>query len=607
MKLATFVAQDQERFGLILPHPATGELWVFDPQVSEDRLHFYASRQTSPFLNSRPRFLEKQPWPKQLTDFLTLGEDGMNAARRLQDYLQRFLEQSDQALLAGAGFPLDQVRLRAPIPRPRLLFGLVQNSPTFVRNNPDRFVVNMYPQGHQRPQGSLVGPGEVVYVTEEMKTFNWTPEPGIIIGRQGRDVPVTEAHHYIAGYTLVMDLVHDRYTDQLKEEAGGEMDWFEDATGSWLGKKSDTLCGMGPFLTTPDEVGNPYDLMLYTRQSGWLRDRAHTGSMVIGYERLISWLSSFMTLYPGDVIHMGTMAVDGLPITADMPFTAGDYIEGELEKVGALRLPVVLADQDDWRPVEEPSRNIHPIPAVRDLIDTGKTAITTTDWSPEKARHFWTVFANYQAAPEVEGLAIRPSPRVLNNPGSALAKSKSEVSIPSRTSTLTVGVELAFVLRRLAYRVTEGDADEYILGYTPMIVLRDSSFADPIRFPATLQEANLPTVYARWADGFNVLNSDLVNLKPADIRGRATQLSVPNVGEISGNTDEYVLLAPQILAFLTQEITLFPGDVVTLGRTRELLALPVADALETFAAVATIEALGEISGTFYRSAIPRNS
>ncbi len=64
MKLATFVAQDQERFGLILPHPATGELWVFDPQVSEDRLHFYASRQTSPFLNSRPRFLEKQPWPK---------------------------------------------------------------------------------------------------------------------------------------------------------------------------------------------------------------------------------------------------------------------------------------------------------------------------------------------------------------------------------------------------------------------------------------------------------------------------------------------------------------------------------------------------------------
>jgi len=195
----------------------------------------------------------------------------------------------------------------------------------------------------------------------------------------------------------------------------------------------------------------------------------------------------------------------------------------------------------------------------------------------------------------------------LNNPSSALAVSMSEVSIPSRTSTLTVGVELAFVLRQLAYRVTEEDAAEYILGYTPMIVLRDSSFAESIRFPATLQEANLPTVYARWADGFNVLNSDLVALKPSDIRGRAMQLSVPNVGELNGNTDEYVLLAPQILAFLTQEITLFPGDVVTLGRTSELLVLPAADAPETFAATATIEGLSETSGTFHRSAISRNT
>ena len=239
----------------------------------------------------------------------------------------------------------------------------MQNSPTFVRNNPNRFVVNMYPQGHQRPQGSLVGPGQPVYVTEAMKSFNWTPEPGIIIGHQGRNIPIEEAHHFIAGYTIVMDLVHDRYTNQLLEANGGKLDWFEDATGSWLGKKSDTMAGMGPYLTTPDEVGNPYDLLLYTRQSGWLRDRASTGAMLIGYERLISWLSSFVTLYPGDVIHMGTMAVDGMPITADMPFMAGDYIEGELEKVGVLRLPVVLADQEDWRPVVPAHKRVNPVPA----------------------------------------------------------------------------------------------------------------------------------------------------------------------------------------------------------------------------------------------------
>jgi 2-keto-4-pentenoate hydratase/2-oxohepta-3-ene-1,7-dioic acid hydratase in catechol pathway len=303
---------------------------------------------------------------------------------------------------------------------------------------------------------------------------------------------------------------------------------------------------------------------------------------------------------------MGTMAVDGMPITADMPFSADDYIEGEMEKVGALRHPVVLAGQNDWRPAEEASKRIHPVPAVRDLITAGETVTTIADFSSDQARHFWTVYANYQAAPEVEGLALRQLPRVLNGPSSALAESKSHGSIPRRASTLTVGIELAFVVSQLAYRVEEVNAADYILGYTPMIVLRDASFSERIRFPATLQEANLPVVYSRWADGFNVINSDLVTLKPDDIRGRAMHLAVSEVSEITANTDEYVLLAPQILAFLSQEITLFPGDVVTLGRTRDLLTLPAGDLLPLFSVKATIEGLRETTCTFSNDVVARN-
>ena len=81
-----------------------------------------------------------------------------------------------------------------------------------------------------------------------------------------------------------------------------------------------------------------------------------------------------------------------------------------------------------------------------------KRPVTAAGWSADQARHFWAVFANYQAAAEVEGLAIRSLPRVLNSPGSALAETKSKISIPGRATTLTVGVELAFVLRQLAYR-----------------------------------------------------------------------------------------------------------------------------------------------------------
>lgn len=599
MKFTTYVVGGVERFGLVLNHPASGEPWIFDPEATEERLYFYAARATSPFFASHPHFLAQRPWPRSLTEFLALGDEGMDAARRLQDYLLRFLEQSDQALLVGAGRPLGEVTLRAPIPRPRLYFGLVQNSPTFVRFNDRRPVVNVYPQGHQRPQGSLVSPNEPVYVSPEMDSFGWTPEPGLIIGRGGKNIPVNEAMQHIAGFTLVMDLVHDLYTVQMRQGAGGKMDWFEDATGSWLGKKSDTMGSMGPFLTTKDEVGNPYDKLLYTRQSGWLRDRAHTGSIVIGFERVVSWVSSFITLHPGDVIHMGTIAVDGMPYLADISYGKDDYIEGEWESVGTLRHPVVVAARDDWRAEDDPGRTIHPVPAVRDLVEAGTAEVASPQaWKLEDVRHFWTVYGNYRDVESVEGLAVRDQPRVLNCPGSALSASGAVVQIPRRARELSIGVELAFVVNRVAHKVAEEDAADYVLGYVPLAVLHDSSFAEPIRQPASSQESNLPTVYARWADGFNIAGGPPLPLQPEEIAGRAMHLSVSGVGDIVCNTDEYVLRAPQVLAFLTQWITVFPGDVVTLGRTGRLLTVPVDRRLKSDTLTASVEGIGKLSASF---------
>ncbi|UCH25980.1 MAG: fumarylacetoacetate hydrolase family protein [Trueperaceae bacterium] len=599
MKLATFVTGGRERFGVVLEDPASGEPWVFDPGLSEARLRLYGSKPTSALANRELHFLEV--WPKELADFLTLGEAGMDALRRLQDTLLWFLSRGDRAILTGAGFPLESVTLRAPIPRPRLLFGLVQNSPTFIRNNPERLVANMYPQGHQRPQGSLLGPGDPVVVTPGMTGFCWTPEPAVVIGKAGRDIPTREVQHHIAGYTLVMDLAHDRYTEQLMEAAGGQLDWFEDATGSWLGKKSDAMAAMGPYLKTADEVLNPYDLLLTTRQSGQLRDRAHTGSMMIGFERLVSWLSSFMTLQPGDVLHMGTLAFDGMFITGDMSFGPEDDIEGELESVGTLRLPVVMTERDDWRAEESPSRRIHPAPAVRDVLKSGRTSLGVGDWSLSEVRHFWTVFGNYRTVEAVEGLAPRPLPRVLNAPASALSASGGEITVPKRAGALSLGVELALVIRRLAYRISEEGAADAILGYSPLLVLRDSSFADPIAYPATPQEANLPAVYARWADGFNVVSPRLVGLEPSALAGRTVELSIEGLGDFRANTDEYLLQAPAVLAFLTQEITLFPGDVVTLGPSGEAVPLPRdGPTAAECRAVARIEGLDEVRAVFRR-------
>ncbi|MCD6291345.1 MAG: fumarylacetoacetate hydrolase family protein, partial [Anaerolineae bacterium] len=541
----------------------------------EQRLHQYASLPTSPYRASQPCFLRERPWPRDMVAFLSLGDVGMSAARRLHDFLLRFLEQSDQALLAGAGFPLREVKLRAPIPRPRLYFGLVQNSPAFWRNDPSRPIVNLYPMGHQRPQGTVVGPGDPVVIARDAGRFGWNPELGVIIGRGGKDIDVGDAMRHIAGYTVVLDMSISDYQDRIAEQGISSLDWFEDATGSWLGKMSDTMCPMGPYLVTPDEVGNPYDLLVYTRQSGWLRDRAHTSAMVLGIERTISWLSSFLTLYPGDVVHMATMGVDGVPMTEDMSFSPEDYLEGKIERVGDLRVPVVMAGRRDWRPPDDPGRRVHPSPAVRDLIAEGEDVIEEPEaWTLEAVRHFWTVFGNYRGVSDVEGLAVRSLPRVLNCPARSLAISGEPLRIPRRARTLSMGVELAFVVGRLLHRASLEEALRAILGYLPMAVMRDHSFAEPVQSPATPQERNMPTVYARWADGFNVVSRTPVPLALEEVRGRVMHLAVEGVGEVYGNTDEYVLMGPAVLAFLSRHITLFPGDVVTLGRTRDLLTIP---------------------------------
>ena len=574
MRFATFITQERERFGIVISHPATGEDWVFDPEASEAALQRYAAMPTSPYVASLPHFSAVRPWPQGLADFLSLGEGGMTAARRLQDFLLRFLEDADQGLLVGAGYPVREVRLRAPIPRPRLYYGLVQNSPTFWRNDPKRTLLNVFPQGHARPQGTVVGPGEPVWIPPETGSFGWNPEPGFIIGRGGKEISVEHALEHVAGMTVILDLTSRGYHRRFNALPVTPTDWFAEATASWLGKMTDTCCPMGSYLTTLDEVGSIYNLQVITRQSGWLRDRSHTNSMLIGVERLIHWLSSFMTLYPGDVLHMGTMGVDGLPDAPHLGFGPDDYLEGEIERVGVMRTTVVHGDGQDWRSDDDPGKTFHPVPSVRDLLDTSAAVIhSPEDWRAESARHFWTVYGNYRDAEELEGLSSSPFPRILNGPNSSLDTDAAPLQLPRRARDMAVGPELAFVVKRIAKNVPEEDADAYILGYVAMVSLLDSSFREPLRQPATPQEWNMPGVYGRWGDGYNRISATPVAMDADAARGRRMHVAVDGVGEVVGNTDEYLLLAPRVLAFVTAQITLFPGDVITLGRVASQLNL----------------------------------
>jgi 2-keto-4-pentenoate hydratase/2-oxohepta-3-ene-1,7-dioic acid hydratase in catechol pathway len=173
-------------------------------------------------------------------------------------------------------------------------------------------------------------------------------ELAVVIGRAGRYIPVERAMEHVAGYTVVDDVSGTHYYSTVPGNAGtgyslprGYQDWLYQATASWGGKKADTLCPMGPYLVTKDEVGDPYNLLMWTRQSGRTRDRAHSGAALLGIERVVAWYSSFASLHVGDVVHFGTMGVDGLPVTPEQ-IAGGTSLEVEIESVGALANPVVV-------------------------------------------------------------------------------------------------------------------------------------------------------------------------------------------------------------------------------------------------------------------------
>lgn len=593
MRLATFIADEQEYFGIVITHPITTVDWVFVPHLVQQRILLYASRGTSPMKATHPRFMD-YAFPNTMVAFLADGDKGMLNAQYFNDFLIRFLEQSDEYILLDTGWELSEVELQSPIPRPNLFFGLVQNSPTAWRHVPSRTHLNVYPQGHQRPQGSIIGHEHPVILPPiESLVGGWNPELGLIIGKGGKDIPIDQAMSHIAGLTIVSDITINYYREIMFSQPE-PYDWFEDAMSSWGDKKSDGRAPVGPFLVTMDEIGNPYDLMIYTRQSGLLRDRSHTGAMNIGLERTVSWLSNFRTLYPGDIIHMGTMGYDGSVFLPDMPFSTDDYVESEIEKVGILRNPVIIADsENDTRPENDITRTIHPVPAIRHLIQNKATQLDKpADWNINQARHFWILFGNDKHDSFIE----RPYPRFLNTPATALATSPHHIQLPQHFGTISMGVELTCVIKTLASNLTVEQAEDAILGYTMMAVLRDSSFADQIIEPASMQERHLPDVYARWADGFNMVATSLNSLPTEKTTACAANLVIEDVGSIQSNTSNYIQSAPEIIAFISRYITLFPGDVIALGQIGSRLELPKNPS--NLSGYAEIEGIARVEFTF---------
>jgi len=177
----------------------------------------------------------------------------------------------------------------------------------------------------------IVGPNDTVLKPRGSTKMDWEVELGVVIGSVTRYVSEAEAPKHIAGYCVINDLSERAF--QL--ERGGQWD---------KGKGCDTFGPLGPWLVTSDEVGDPANLSMWLDVNGTRRQNGSTKTMIFKPAFLVSYLSQFMSLHPGDVITTGTPPGVGMGIKPEPIFlNVGDVMELGIEKLGRQRQVVAAA------------------------------------------------------------------------------------------------------------------------------------------------------------------------------------------------------------------------------------------------------------------------
>ena len=239
------------------------------------------------------------------------------------------------ALLGAISRPLSELRLLAPVTDPSKIICIGLNYQAHVEEarNVDKAPneASAVPILFPKFATSLVGHEAQVIVPGESQKMDWEAELAVVIGRRARHVPAARALEYVGGYAPFNDI--SARDIQL-------------ATPQWTaGKAFDTSGPFGPVLVTADEIADPQALRIQARLNGELMQDASTDQMIFPVARLIEYISSLITLLPGDVIATGTPAGVGVGRKPPIFMWPGDVIEVEVEGLGVLRNTIVAATE----------------------------------------------------------------------------------------------------------------------------------------------------------------------------------------------------------------------------------------------------------------------
>jgi 2-keto-4-pentenoate hydratase/2-oxohepta-3-ene-1,7-dioic acid hydratase in catechol pathway len=246
-------------------------------------------------------------------DLLSVIRGGDAAVSKIAEWLSR-----------GPRLPLSSVRLLAPIPRPPklLCIGLNYRDHAAETNVP----VPSVPTVFAKFPTAIIGPGDSIVLPKSSSQPDYEAEFAFVIGKGGRHIPAERWAEHVFGYTMLNDVSARDY---------------QKAVSQWtMGKNFDTFAPMGPYLVTRDEIADPHALDISLTLNGELMQSSNTRNLVFGVPDLIAFLSSVLTLEPGDVVSTGTPAGVGFVRRPPRYLQSGDETVVRVQGLGELRNPV---------------------------------------------------------------------------------------------------------------------------------------------------------------------------------------------------------------------------------------------------------------------------
>jgi 2-keto-4-pentenoate hydratase/2-oxohepta-3-ene-1,7-dioic acid hydratase in catechol pathway len=216
----------------------------------------------------------------------------------------------------------DGIRLGSPIARPSKIICIGLNYKDHAAES--KMEIPKEPVVFFKATTAITGPNDGLQIPHGSQKSDWEVELAVVIGKTSRSVALEQAMDHVAGYML-----HNDYS---------EREWQLERGGQWVkGKSADTFAPLGPWLATRDEIPDPHHLRLWLSVNGVIKQNGNTENLIFNIPFIVSYLSRFMTLLPGDVISTGTPAGVGLGFNPPQYLRTGDVVELGIDHLGTQK------------------------------------------------------------------------------------------------------------------------------------------------------------------------------------------------------------------------------------------------------------------------------